>query len=127
MDEETKKVKTTRPSDDVLEKIRKRDDLKCVYCGKKMIFPWSKSNIADSAEIEHLNHKKHLDSVGSYMREGKDVSTIVAYCCHTCNSDRSDQSLLDWFKTPYCTSKDKDINYLTVAMVVRNYIDAYEK
>lgn len=90
-----------------------------------MIFPWSKSNIADSAEIEHLNHRKDWDSVGSYMREGKDVSTIVAHCCHTCNSDRSDQSLLEWFKTPYCTSKD--INYLTVATVVRDYIGAYEK
>ena len=124
MNEETKKVKTTRPPDDVLEKIRERDTV-CVYCGKKMIYPWSKSNIADSAEIEHLNHRKDWDSVGSYIRDGKDVSTIVAYCCHTCNSDRRDQSLLEWFKTPYCTSKN--IKYDTVAAFVRDYIDAYEK
>ncbi len=130
MDARIKKVKTTRPSNDVLKKIGERDK-DCVYCSKKMIFPWSKSNIADSAEIEHLNHKKDLDSVGSYMREGKDVSTIVAYCCHTCNLDRRDQSLLEWFKTSYCKEGKncmrKKINENTVAEVVKKYIERNER
>lgn len=119
MDEETKKVKTTRPTDDVLEKIRERDK-DCIYCRRTFI----KGGNA-SATVEHLNHRKDWDSVGSYVSEGKDVSKIVAICCHACNSRRSDKNLLDWFKTPY--SKSKNINYDTVAAVVRDYIDAYEK
>jgi len=118
MDVKIKKVKTTRPPEDVLKKIRERDE-DCVYCHK----PFIKGDNNASATIEHLNHRKDWDSVGSYLNEGKDISKIVAICCHACNSSRSDKSLLEWFKTPYC----KSINYDTVSDVVRKYIDAYEK
>lgn len=120
MDEKTRKVKTTRPPDDILKKIRERDE-NCVYCHR----PFIKGDNNASATVEHLNHRKDWDSVGCYIREGKDVSKIVAVCCHACNSSRSDKSLLEWFKTPY--SKINKINYERVAPVVRDYIDAYEK
>ena len=119
------KAKTTRPPEETLAKIRARDKA-CVYCGKEMISPWDPKNRKDSVTIEHLNHK-NLDSVGSYIREGKPVSEIVAICCGECNSSRSDKSLLDWFETDYCKNKNKGINYSTVTDVVRKYIDKYEK
>lgn len=121
MDVKMEKAKTTRPPDDVLKKIREERDKDCVYCHR----PFIKGDNNASATVEHLNHRKDWDSVGSYVAEGKDVSKIVAICCHACNSSRSDKSLLEWFKTPY--SKSKNINYDKVATVVRDYIDAYEK
>ena len=119
MYEETKRVKTTRPTDDVLKKIKERDR-DCVYCHKNFIKGGS-----DSDTVEHLNHRKDWNSVESYLNEEKDVSEIVAICCLACNSSRSDKSLLEWFKAPYC--KSKNINYDTVSDVVRDYIDVYEK
>lgn len=100
--------------------IRARD-ASCVYCGKQ----FNKANAADHATVEHLNHKKDWDSVGDYLREGKPVSEIVAMCCRGCNSSRSDKSLLDWFNGDYC--EKNGITYDSVAPVIRNYIDKFEK
>lgn len=109
---------------EVLEKIKK-EDTDCVYCHKKMIYPWDPNNREDCATIEHLNHKKDWDSVGSYLKDGKPIREIIAMCCWSCNTNRRDKSLRDWFETPFC--KEKNINYSTVAPVVKNYIDKYEK
>ncbi len=117
-------TKTTTPTKEVLDEIKLRDKT-CVYCGKEFDKSHLARNRNDWDETEHLNHRKNWDSVGDYMREGKPVSEIVARCCHQCNSNRSDMALLAWFKTDYC--KEKDINYSTVDLVVKKYIDKYEK
>ena len=105
--------------EEALRKIRERDKT-CVYCHKPMINPDSGGNRIDWATIEHLNHLPDWDSVRSFIHENKPVEEIVAICCGSCNSSRSDKSLPDWFKTPYCISRN--INENTVAEVVKNYI-----
>jgi hypothetical protein len=107
-----------------LDKVVARDT-DCVYCHKKMIYPVDPNNYGDSATIEHLNYKEDWDSVSSYLREGKPVPEIIAICCGSCNSSRSNKALLDWFKTSYC--QERNINKETVAEVVKQYIEKYEK
>ncbi len=123
-------AKTTRPSEETLAEIRKRDKV-CVYCGKDFDKTHHTETRVDWDELEHLNHKPDWDSVGCYMREGKPVSEIVAICCKSCNSSRGSKSLLKWFKKGYCAegknSMVKIINEETVANVVKKYIDKYEK
>ena len=96
-----------------LNKIRERDKL-CVYCHKAMIRPSKEIPRNDWATIEHLNH----------LPPWNDPST-VAICCGSCNSSRSDRSLLEWFKTPYCIMKK--INIETVSEIVKDYIANHEK
>lgn len=103
-----------------LDEIVKRDT-NCVYCHKK----WNSKNKGNAAIIEHLNHLPEWDSVRSFVQEGKPVSKIIAICCGSCNSIRGSKSLLNCFETPYC--KKRKINYSTVALVVKKYIDKYEK
>ncbi|MDO8269129.1 MAG: hypothetical protein Q7T54_00470 [Candidatus Levybacteria bacterium] len=104
--------------------IRKRDK-NCVYCHKKMIYPFHQSNPIDFATIEHLNHRQDWNSVESYVQEGLPVDEIVTICCKSCNSSRGSKPLKDWFESQYC--QGKNINYNTVAKVVKNYIDKYEQ
>lgn len=103
-----------------LDEIVKRDT-DCVYCHKN----WDSKNKGDSASIEHLNHLLEWDSVGCFTRENKPIFTIIAICCGSCNSSRGAKSLRSWFETPYCN--ERKIGYSTVASVVKNYIDKYEK
>ena len=100
-------------------------DKNCVYCNKLMVNPWSAIKRDDSVTIEHLNHKKDWDSVRSVYKQGGNVTKIIALCCNECNLSRSDLALLDWFTKAYC--KEKNVKYNTVAPVVRDYIDKYEK
>lgn len=106
-----------------LDEIVIRDTV-CVYCRKTMIYPYDITNRADSATIEHLNHRADWDSVRDFTSKGKDVQSIITICCGACNSSRSDLSLTKWFETSYC--KSKDINQKTVSPVVLAYIKAYE-
>lgn len=96
-----------------LEKIRARDK-RCVYCHKKMIYPYDSNNYSDSATIEHLSPFKPF-----YWNEGMKIENI-AICCGSCNSSRGSKRLLDWFKTDYC--KIKNINENTVAAPVKDYL-----
>jgi hypothetical protein len=112
-----------------LDEIVKRDT-NCAYCGKKMIYPWNSKNRSDSATIEHLNHKKDWESVSDYVRKGWPVAEIIVICCGSCNYSRRDKSLRDWFKKDYCkgnNSMNKKIDEESVGLVVREYIDKYEK
>ena len=102
-----------------LDEIEKRDT-DCVYCHKKMINQWDPKNRHDYVTIEHLNHRKDWDSV----RSGVSIPTIIAICCWNCNTNRGAMSLHAWFNEDYC--KEKNINYSTVAPVVKKYIDVYE-
>jgi len=117
------KVKTTYPTKKEMNEIKERDKV-CVYCRKL----FDENN---RPTREHLNHRKDWDSVGDFHRAGKSVAEIFACCCRSCNFNRSDSSLREWFKKPYCcegkNSQNKIINIQTVAQVVRNYIDKYEK
>lgn len=99
--------------EDKLDQVAERDK-DCVYCHKKMIFPWTNDNRRDSATIEHLNHLPPWDNVKS-----------VTMCCGSCNSSRGALPLRKWFERKYCT--DRDINEKTVAKVVKSYIRKFEK
>ena len=91
----------------------------------KLLKKYDSKKKGDSRSIEHLNHIQEVDSVGRFIYEGKPISTIIAICCGSCNSSRGAKSLLGWLETPYC--KERNIKYSTVALVVKNYIDKYEK
>lgn len=99
--------------EDKLDEIRVRDKT-CVYCHKKMIYPFDRKKSNDSATIEHLNDLPPWDNPDT-----------VAFCCGNCNSSRNDKKLLNWFNTLYCTKKN--INVETVAGPVKDYIENYEK
>lgn len=119
----TDKVKTTMPPVLSLNIIRRRDT-RCVYCGRIMLLKWDANNRDESPTIEHLNHRMDWDSIGSYIRDGKDVAEIAAICCGRCNSSRSDKSLREWFKSNYCL--ERNIGQATVARVVQNYLEKFE-
>jgi len=104
--------------------IRKRDKV-CVYCHKSFDLEHNQNNRSDWDTVEHLNHRSDWDSVGSYHKENKPVSEIIAICCAGCNSSRGAKPLSSWFKTEYCIQKN--INYDTIAEVVKQYIDQYEE
>lgn len=91
-----------------LTRIRKRDK-RCVYCRKRMIYPWNAKNRSNSATIEHLNHLPPWNNIET-----------VAYCCGSCNSSRGKKTLNDWFKSNYCIAKG--INEDTVAEPVKEYM-----
>jgi hypothetical protein len=78
--------------DGELQKIIQRDK-KCVYCHKKMIFPYDVNRRKDSATIEHLNY----DGPFYWGDDGFFIDDIV-YCCGSCNSSRGIKKLHDWFK-----------------------------
>ena len=118
------RTKTTTPTKEVMAKIRFRDEV-CVYCNKNFDRDHCMESRNDWDTIEHLNHRQDWDSVGDYMREGKPVEEIVAYCCWECNTNRGAKSLKEWFKEDYC--KNNNINYDKVTQAVRDYIDKFEK
>lgn len=103
------------------ELLEERDD-KCVYCGEKLIRPWSSSNRTGSATFEHFNHLKEWDSIRDYVSRGKSVTLISGFCCGSCNYSRGDKALPEWFKSSYCTRKN--INEKTVAKPVRDYLQS---
>ena len=107
-------VKQFSIPDELLGRIRERDR-NCVYCGKEMIFPYSKLNRKDSATIEHLNR----DGPFYWGEEGLFAEDIVI-CCSSCNSSRGRKLLAEWFLSAYCRAHG--INADTVAEPVRDYI-----
>lgn len=107
-----------------IEFIKQRDKI-CVYCRKQFDITRSQNNRKDWDTIEHLNHRQDWDSVGSYHKKNKPVEEIIAICCAACNSSRGSKPLSDWFNAEYCMQKD--INYGTVARVVKKYIENYER
>ena len=96
-----------------LMKIRVRDK-NCVYCHKKMIYPYDVTNRKDSTTIEHLNFDGPF-----YWKENLQIKDIVI-CCGQCNSSRSIKKLPDWFKTKYCITRN--INKNTVTGPVKKYL-----
>ncbi len=101
-----------------LKQIHTRDK-NCVYCHKKMLYPYDVNNRKDSATIEHLNFDGPF-----YWKNGLQIKDIVI-CCGQCNSSRGKKGLLNWFKTNYC--KHKNINENTVDSVVKEYLKRTNK
>jgi len=97
-----------------LLKIRVRDK-KCVYCHKKLIYPFVKDRQGECATIEHLNFDGPF-----YWKDGLKIRDIVI-CCGSCNSSRGVKKLPDWFKTKYCVLRN--INENTVADPVKEYLN----
>jgi hypothetical protein len=96
-----------------LKKIIKRDK-NCVYCHKRMIYPYDVNNRKDSATIEHLNFNGPF-----YWDKGLKAEDIVI-CCGSCNSSRGKKRLHDWFKTSYC--RNREISEKTVSKPVKTYL-----
>ena len=101
-----------------LQKVQKRDQ-NCVYCHKKMIYPYSSKNMRDSATIEHLNFNGPF-----YWKEGLEMQDIVM-CCGSCNASRGKKDLLTWFKSKHCIIKN--INETTVSKVIQDYLKRKSK
>jgi hypothetical protein len=99
--------------DDLLRPIRERDK-NCAYCGKKMVFPYRRERIMESATIEHLNNNGPF-----HWKDGLELKDIV-YCCAPCNSSRGQKLLPDWFLSPYCIKRG--ISTESVAEAVRCYL-----
>ncbi|MEK6973005.1 MAG: hypothetical protein AABW72_03130 [archaeon] len=99
-------------------RIRTRDKT-CVYCHKKMIYPFISSKYRDCATIEHLNYDGPF-----YWKDGLQIEDIVI-CCGECNSSRGTKELLNWFKNEYCLTKN--INENTVVQPVKNYLNRKRK
>ena len=91
------------------KKIVRLRDRVCVYCHKKMIYPYDPNNRKNSATIEHLNHLPPWNN-----------PKTIAYCCGSCNSSRGKRKIRDWFKTDYCIKNNISID--TVSSPVREYI-----
>jgi hypothetical protein len=100
--------------EDELMKIRGRDK-ECVYCHKKMIYPFVSDKRGDCATIEHLNFEGPF-----YWDDGLRIEDIVI-CCGQCNSSRGTKRLLDWFGMKYCISNN--INEKTIADPVKEYLN----
>lgn len=98
---------------EVLSKIRERD-VDCVYCHKKMIYPYEKENVADSATIEHFRENGPF-----YWWDGMNKEDL-AICCGSCNASRGKKPLMVWFEEEYCARKG--ISVETVAEPVGKYI-----
>ena len=98
----------------VLAEIRVRDDV-CAYCRKQMLFPYDKTNVADSATIEHLNREGPF-----HWKDGLEARDIVI-CCSACNSSRGQKLLTEWFESRYCL--ERGINADSVSETVRAYLD----
>ena len=90
--------------------IAKRD-ISCVYCDKKML-PRGNKNRKNAMTVEHLDDEPPWNNIDT-----------IAMCCGSCNSSRGKKKITEWFNTDYC--KSRDINYCSVAQVVRGYIDKY--
>jgi uncharacterized CHY-type Zn-finger protein len=94
-------------------RIRARD-ARCVYCGKQ----FSEESRKHMPTIEHLDEKPPFYWQQGLKEEG------LAICCGSCNSSRSNKTLRDWFRTPYCTERVVPINGTTVAEPVKRYLQS---
>ena len=95
-------------TDEEIDTIRKRDTA-CVYCGKKMLPHFSRTNQKDSPTIEHLHHEAPFRKHEGLKLEG------LAICCGDCNSRRSNKDLRAWLK-------ERGIPEDAVAQPVRHYL-----
>jgi hypothetical protein len=93
-----------------LEKIRRDQGDKCIYCHEAMYDPSKSISRRNWATIEHLHRKPPWNKI-----------LWVVFCCWSCNSSRRDKKLRDWFETgPRC--KEKNITEKSVALIVKRYL-----
>jgi hypothetical protein len=95
-----------------VDRVRMRDTL-CVYCRKRMFTPAPGVPRGDWATIEHLNHLPPWNN-----------PRTIAICCGSCNSSRGRRTILTWFASAYCTTRN--INPATVAKPVLDYTCEFE-
>jgi hypothetical protein len=87
----------------------------CAYCRQPMREHADvKGCPGDKATIEHLNRRGPV-LWGLGLREEH-----LVICCGSCNSNRSDNRLVDWFQSRYC--ERKGITEATVADEVKQYL-----
>lgn len=90
--------------------IRRRDKL-CVYCHAVMKkHPHARGVPPDKATWEHIDNND-LDP---------DSENNIVMCCGACNTSKGAKTLLEWFESEYCRSKN--INERTVSVVVRKWL-----
>ena len=86
------------------QEIRQRDKV-CVYCGVK--FTSTKISKKTAASWEHI-----INDAKIITREN------IALCCCGCNASKGQKQLSIWLQSKYC--KEKNINFETVAQVIKN-------
>ena len=85
--------------------IRARDK-NCVYCG--VVF--------DRTDRRKLATWEHIINDAKIVNKEN-----IALCCCSCNASKGAKDLLDWLSSDYC--KRKNINFESVALIVRQAID----
>ena len=98
-----------------IEKEIRERDVVCVYCGTEMVSFKVGGMSANSATIEHLDHKPPFK-----YRQGQTADDF-AISCRNCNCVlRRDKELSVWLKEE--DAKDGKIKLHTVADVVKKYL-----
>ena len=91
-----------------VEVIVEKRDLTCVYCGIRFID--SDKNRKTKRTWEHIINDIRIND-----------SDNIALCCGSCNASKGNKKLEDWLRNKYC--KTKNINYESVAMVVKRHLE----
>lgn len=99
--------------EDVMLEITNRDK-NCAYCSKSLIYPYDPANRNDSATIEHLD----FDGPFYWGENLKPENLVMA--CGSCNSSRGIKTLIQWFESEYCRSRN--ITSKTVSGTVKQYL-----
>jgi len=90
-----------------VEKIVRKRDTSCVYCGVR----FSEENISrkDKPSWEHIVNDIRINVVDN-----------ITLCCMSCNASKGAKLIEDWLESEYC--KRKGITVTTVAEIVKNTI-----
>lgn len=99
------RFKYFKVSDEVTDLVIERDQI-CIYTGSQFV----SGDYALRATVEHIDND--LQNV---------TADNIGLCTSSSNSSKGQKSLKSWFNSQYC--RDRNINYNTVAPVVRRAYD----
>jgi hypothetical protein len=102
--------------DDVIERVKDRDK-HCVFCHKKLVYPYDPRNHKECGTLIRLN-------LGITYDVNKNKLLNIVMCCGNCNSSRQAKPLSNWFATEYCVKNG--INQSTVAKPVKDFLKSCE-
>ncbi|MEZ5044736.1 MAG: hypothetical protein R2828_32870 [Saprospiraceae bacterium] len=87
-----------------VEKIVKRRDTVCVYCGIK--FSTDNNSRKSKPSWEHIVNDIRINTADN-----------IALCCMSCNASKGAKILEDWLDSNYCRKKEITVN--SVANIVK--------
>lgn len=116
-DDQGQNLTVTRSNipDDIIKRAKDRDK-NCVFCHKKLVYPYNPRNHKDCGTLIMLN-------LGITSDIGNNNSLNIVMCCGNCNSSRQAKPLSSWFATEYCIKNG--INQSTVANPVKDFLKSY--